>query len=127
MIMFDLNGLKRTNDTLGHNAGDKMILEFSSILKREIGKKELLCRWGGDEFAVYVRDADRRKITEYISAVNDAVKAHNRSDKSVKIHFACGYALSCDFPELSRRDLLAKADEYMYIDKKRWHEKHKEH
>ena len=124
MIMFDLNSLKRTNDTLGHNAGDKMILEFSSILKREIGKKELLCRWGGDEFAVYVRDADRRKITEYISAVTDAVKAYNRSGKSVKIHFACGYALSCDFPELSRRDLLAKADEYMYIDKKRWHEKH---
>ena len=36
MIMFDLNSLKHTNDTLGHNTGDKMISEFSSILKNEI-------------------------------------------------------------------------------------------
>lgn len=121
MIMFDLNGLKHTNDTLGHNAGDKMISEFSSILKREIGSKELLCRWGGDEFAAFVRNADREKTDEYISAVNSAVAAYNLSGQIPEIHFACGCALSCDFPNLSWSELLAKADEYMYINKKSWY------
>lgn len=121
MIMFDLNSLKITNDTMGHNAGDNMIVAFSSILKKEIGSGELLCRWGGDEFAVLVRNADREKTVGYISAVTEAVDAYNSSDKTPKIYFACGYALSCDFPKLSRQDLLAKADEYMYKDKERWH------
>ena len=121
MIMFDLNGLKHTNDTLGHNAGDKMISEFSSILKREIGSKELLCRWGGDEFAAFVRNADREKTDEYISAVNSAVAAYNSSGQIPEIHFACGCALSCDFPNLSWSELLSKADEYMYINKKSWY------
>ena len=121
MIMFDLNSLKHTNDTLGHNTGDKMISEFSSILKNEIGSKELLCRWGGDEFTVFVRNADREKTEEYISAVNNAVAAYNRSGKTPEIYFACGYALSCDFPGISWPELLAKADEYMYENKKRWY------
>lgn len=121
MIMFDLNSLKHTNDTLGHNTGDKMISEFSSILKNEIGSKELLCRWGGDEFTVFVRNADREKTKEYISAVNNAVAAYNRSGKTPEIYFACGYALSCDFPGISWPELLAKADKYMYENKKRWY------
>ena len=121
MIMFDLNSLKHTNDTLGHNTGDKMISEFSSILKNEIGSKELLCRWGGDEFTVFVRNADREKTEEYISAVNNAVAAYNRSGKTPKIYFACGYALSCDFPGISWPELLAKADKHMYENKKRWY------
>lgn len=121
MIMFDLNSLKHTNDTLGHNTGDKMISAFSSILKNEIGSKELLCRWGGDEFTVFVRNADREKTEEYISAVNNAVAAYNRSGKTPEIYFACGYALSCDFPGISWPELLAKADKYMYENKKRWY------
>lgn len=121
MIMFDLNSLKHTNDTLGHNTGDKMISEFSSILKNELGSKELLCRWGGDEFTVFVRNADREKTEEYISAVNNAVAAYNRSGKTPEIYFACGYALSCDFPGISWPELLAKADKYMYENKKRWY------
>ena len=121
MIMFDLNGLKHTNDTLGHNAGDKMIFEFSSILKKEIGSKELLCRWGGDEFAAFVRNADHEKTEEYISAVNRAVAAYNSSGQIPEIHFACGCALSCDFPNLSWSELLSKADEYMYKNKKSWY------
>ena len=121
MIMFDLNSLKHTNDTLGHDTGDKMISEFSSILKNELGSKELLCRWGGDEFTVFVRNADREKTEEYISAVNNAVAAYNRSGKTPEIYFACGYALSCDFPGISWPELLAKADKYMYENKKRWY------
>lgn len=121
MIMFDPNSLKHTNDTLGHNTGDKMISEFSSILKNELGSKELLCRWGGDEFTVFVRNADREKTEEYISAVNNAVAAYNRSGKTPEIYFACGYALSCDFPGISWPELLAKADKYMYENKKRWY------
>lgn len=125
MMMFDLNGLKRTNDTLGHNSGDDMIMGFSSILKKVIGTKEFLCRWGGDEFTVLIKNADREKAEGYISAVQAEVDKYNSSGRKPEIHFACGYALSVDYPTHSCQELLDKADEYMYRDKRRWYSERK--
>ena len=121
MMMFDLNELKRTNDTKGHKVGDDMILNFSAILKEKIGSSEFLCRWGGDEFAVLIKNADREKAEGYITAVRTAVDEYNLSGAEPKIHFACGYALSEDYPTHSWQELLEKADEYMYSDKKSWY------
>ena len=123
MMMFDLNSLKYKNDTLGHNTGDKMISAFSAILKKEIGSKELLCRWGGDEFTAFVRNADREKAEGYVTDVHRAVNEYNSLGECPEIHFACGYALSEDYPACSWQELLAKADEYMYRDKKSWYSK----
>ena len=78
---------------------------------------------GGDEFAVLIKNADREKTEGYITAVHTAVDEYNLSGTGPEIHFACGYALSDDYPTHSWQELLEKADEYMYIDKKRWYSK----
>ena len=123
IMMFDLNRLKHTNDTLGHKIGDKMIVNFAEILRNTFNSGELLCRWGGDEFTVLVRNADREKMESYDYAVHAAVDAHNSSGAKPEIYFACGYALSTDFPGISRNELLTKADERMYGDKQQWYDK----
>ena len=124
IMMMDLNRLKHTNDTLGHKVGDRMIADFAEILRHTFRSGEFLCRWGGDEFTVVVRNADSEKMEGYVSAIHAAADAYNRSGAKPEIHFACGYALSADFPGISRNELLAKADERMYADKKQWYEKH---
>lgn len=124
IMMLDLNNLKHANDTLGHEVGDKMIAEFADILRKTVGRSEFLCRWGGDEFVVLVRNADRQKLEDYTSDIHKAVDKHNGSGKGTRVYFASGYALSSDFPTLSKGELLAKADEFMYKDKKRWHDRH---
>ena len=124
MMMLDLNNLKHTNDTLGHEVGDKLIVDFADILRNTVGRSEFLCRWGGDEFVVLVRNANRQKLTDYVLEIHKAVDKHNSLSKGPKIYFACGFALSSDFPTLSKRELLTKADEFMYKDKQRWHDKH---
>ena len=123
IMMFDLNRLKHTNDTLGHKIGDKMIVNFAEILRNTFNSGELLCRWGGDEFTVLVRNADREKMESYDYAVHAAVDAYNSSGAKPEIYFACGYALSTDFPGISRNELLTKADERMYGDKQQWYDK----
>ena len=50
VIMGDLNGLKLTNDTFGHNEGDKILKEIAELLKRICRSDDILARWGGDEF-----------------------------------------------------------------------------
>ena len=124
IMMFDLNRLKHTNDTLGHKIGDKMIVNFAEILRNTFNSGELLCRWGGDEFTVLVRNADREKMESYDYAVHAAVDAYNSSGAKPEIYFACGYALSTDFPGISRNELLTKADERMYGDKQKWYDMH---
>lgn len=126
IMMLDLNSLKKVNDTLGHKVGDRMIANFAGILRSVMGARKFLCRWGGDEFTVLVRNADENIMQAYKQAIRDAVDAYNRTEEKAKIHYAMGYVLSEDFPTLTRQELLVKADEYMYIDKQEWHRKNDE-
>ena len=49
-IVYDLNNLKRVNDTFGHIVGDQFILNFSNLLRNTIPAQDFVGRYGGDEF-----------------------------------------------------------------------------
>lgn len=124
IMMMDLNRLKHVNDTLGHKLGDKMIVNFAEILRNTFDYGEFLCRWGGDEFTVIVRNATGEKMERYYSDMHKAVEAYNSSGAKPEIYFACGYALSAEEDNISINELLTKADERMYLDKQQWYNKH---
>lgn len=58
VIYFDLNGLKRINDTKGHAAGDAAILKVANILAGNVRESDIVGRLGGDEFGVMLAHAD---------------------------------------------------------------------
>ena len=124
VMMLDLNRLKYTNDTFGHEMGDKMIVKFSEIMRKTFASHEFLCRWGGDEFVVVVRNANLEKMENYDKAIHAAVENYNKSGAKPEIYFACGYALSTEFADISRDELLTKADKRMYSDKQQWYNEH---
>lgn len=124
VMMLDLNRLKYTNDTFGHEMGDKMIVKFSEIMRKTFASCEFLCRWGGDEFVVVVRNANLEKMENYDKAIHAAVENYNKSGAKPEIYFACGYALSTEFSDISRDELLTKADKRMYSDKQQWYNEH---
>lgn len=126
IMLFDLNKLKYVNDTYGHTYGDEIIFNFANILSKAMPKCTV-CRWGGDEFTVIVNKATREIMDNYINEVASEVEAHNSvSDDASDIHYAVGYVLSSEFPDLTCHELLWKADERMYINKHEWYEKHEE-
>lgn len=124
VIMLDLNRLKHTNDTMGHEAGDKMIQSFASILRSTIPSSNVICRWGGDEFTVLMPHATREGIERILDSIRDEVEKYNQADGCPPLSYAAGYALSSDYPELSREELLQRADQYMYRNKKKWYVDH---
>ena len=65
-IMFDLNNLKTVNDTMGHSAGDQLILNFARLLRNVIPEKDFVGRYGGDEF-IMILNMDDHEILENIA------------------------------------------------------------
>lgn len=122
VMMLDLNGLKAVNDTLGHQAGDRMIFHFANILRNTLPPGSVICRWGGDEFAVMLMDTSEEMMGKYRADLQRAADVYNASAVPPLIHFACGYVLSSEFPELERWELLGRADERMYADKRAWYD-----
>lgn len=122
IMMLDLNHLKHVNDTMGHQAGDKMIVNFANILRNSIPPTNTICRWGGDEFAVLFVNVNLEMIEQYEWKIKKAVRQYNASGAKPALEYAVGHALSNEFPQMSRRELFQKADERMYGDKKKCHE-----
>lgn len=60
-IALDVDNFKCINDVYGHDMGDLLIMEVSKLLKREFKHKASVARMGGDEFAVFVRDIEKRE------------------------------------------------------------------
>lgn len=120
ILMMDLNSLKWVNDTMGHDAGDKVIMNFSNILRNTLPRHSIICRWGGDKFTVLLTDVTRAQVERNIQDLHDAVDAYNAALDEPSISFAAGFAMACEFPGLSRKELLAIADSQMYRDKQNY-------
>lgn len=121
ILLMDLNGLKRVNDSLGHEAGDRMIFHFANILRNTLPVSSVICRWGGDEFAVMLTGTNRRQLDRYIDALARAAKAYNAANPGLQIHYAAGSALSAEHPTMTRAELFQLADEEMYRNKQIWY------
>lgn len=121
ILVVDLNGLKRVNDTLGHEAGDQMIYHLSGILRSTLPRSSVICRWGGDEFTILLPGVNRTQVDQQIASLYTATELYNASAPELPIHFAIGSALSSEHPGISRTDLFRLADEDMYRRKQLWY------
>ena len=108
VISIDLNGLKNTNDTKGHHAGDMLISETARVL-REYAGEDCVFRTGGDEFVVITEDLEERDILLLIQHMR---KSAENNGISMAVGFASIRGKVTDFDAL-----LTKADFNMYQDK----------
>ena len=122
VFMFDLNKLKTTNDTLGHDIGDIIIYEFADILRKNLPSRAFIGRYGGDEFIAILHPANDETVHRALADVADAVDRYNqRKDAQSPISYAVGTALSTMYPGETMRALLNRADTNMYEDKRLKH------
>ena len=126
ILVLDLNGLKKVNDSLGHEAGDVMISAFADILKNVLPSSSVICRWGGDEFAVWFPKISRQKMDDYTEAIKQAAQEYNNTDPEAKISFSLGAILSEEHPGKTRSELFRLADDQMYTNKREWYAKKKD-
>lgn len=120
-VVFDLNNLKKANDTLGHSVGDQLISNFARLLRNAIPTPNFVGRYGGDEFMAVIYDANRETVEATLGKLARDVAAfnqlHHGSNGFIEVSYAYGWALSTDLPGCSFRVLFDKADRHMYENK----------
>jgi diguanylate cyclase (GGDEF)-like protein len=73
LLLLDLDHFKEVNDTLGHVAGDELLVKVARLIERAVGKQHFLARLGGDEFAIIVSGYENRTYIERIA--NEVIAA----------------------------------------------------
>lgn len=111
LVIFDINDLKKINDSKGHIAGDDVLKIFSSTTLELIRKTDTFARWGGDEFMALFYEMTEEEITEKVERIRDYLS--DRDD----VNFSYGHAFYPDEGE-DFDSLLRIADNRMYINKK---------
>ena len=108
----DINGLKRTNDTLGHDAGDELICGAADCITATLCKTGRCYRTGGDEFVVLTH-MDRDDVDSALERLRQAAALW--SGKTVhKLSLAAGFACAEENEDLSAEKLVIEADKAMY-------------
>ena len=116
-IMFDLNNLKTVNDTMGHSAGDQLIMNFARLLRSVIPEKDFVGRYGGDEFMTVMYHTSRTEVEEILKCLCEEKDRINSNENQMPVDYACGWALSADDRTYTMQMLMDKADSDMYENK----------
>jgi diguanylate cyclase (GGDEF)-like protein len=118
VLVLDLDKFKNVNDTFGHNAGDRVLIDLSKMLQKQLRRdSDLLTRLGGDEFAVLFEDLDLGEAGRIAQRLCESVASSQFLPDmgGVRISLSVGVALikERETPEV----ILSRADKAMYIAK----------
>ncbi len=111
LLYIDLDNFKYINDTLGHLAGDQLLIEVTAIFSSKLRNIDLIARLGGDEFAVILYNVSKESALKIANILRIAIQNYvfNKNKKSIQIGCSIGVA-PLDNTVLNKEDLLSRAD-----------------
>ena len=116
----DLDGLKRINDTFGHQEGNRAIADTANVLRECFRESDIIARLGGDEFAVFMAEADESKVASITSRIQQSLAACNSApNRDYWLSFSTGIVSAGGSEPSDLETLLASADALMYQQKSR--------
>ncbi|MGE5627403.1 MAG: GGDEF domain-containing protein [Solirubrobacterales bacterium] len=115
VVIIDIDNFKIVNDTYGHLAGDKVIIDTVNIIKDAIRTTDVLARWGGEEFMLLLPETEKSQAVELSERLRILIENH---DFEKIHHVTCSFGLVM-FKEDYNADMLINiADDYLYKAKK---------
>lgn len=114
VALIDIDNFKAVNDTWGHTIGDEVLIKMAHLMEVTFRECDVICRYGGEEFAVYLRYVSRSKAHEILDRFRTRV-AESVFPKVENITVSIGYTIT--FPGILASELIERADTALYYAK----------
>lgn len=114
----DLDGLKWINDTLGHEEGDKALMEAADVLKETFRTSDIIARLGGDEYAALALDTSEANSEIFTARLQSLIDTRNKQEhRRYRLSISAGCSYYDPENPVSMDELMASADKLMYEQK----------
>lgn len=113
-LLMDIDHFKQCNDKYGHLAGDKVIQHVAAIIRSMLRQSDIVCRWGGEEFLVVIKDCSRDQGVQIAGKICDAVRNARLQFEGEMLNSTISAGVACGFDE---ERLLVEADAALYAAK----------
>ncbi len=111
LLYIDLDNFKYVNDTLGHLAGDRLLIEISELLRKRARRSDLVARLGGDEFIMLLYDTRAEEAQSIAESFRKALAAYRFRQASEQVDVGCSIGVAMINAEsLSAEEVLSRAD-----------------
>ena len=114
VALIDIDNFKSVNDTWGHTIGDEVLIKMANLMEVTFRECDVICRYGGEEFAVYLRYVSRNKAHEILDRFRQRV-AESIFPKVENVTVSIGYTIT--FPGILASELIERADAALYYAK----------
>jgi diguanylate cyclase (GGDEF)-like protein len=116
VIMVDIDNFKRLNDEFGHLLGDEVLRQVSSIFHQQLRKTDVVCRYGGEEFAILLSQTDPEHALTVAEKLRNVVEEWHFPGVPRAVTISAGAAT---FPDhgVTRDELVKAADASLYAAK----------
>lgn len=119
LVFADVNGLKQINDELGHEQGDQVIRDAGAVLEQVARSADLVARLGGDELVVLASGLMPENLAAFEARLAGAIDHHNaHAPRPYKLSMSIGVAYRAPRAKTTLEELLAEADQRMYVQKR---------
>ncbi len=119
LIFSDVDSLKKINDELGHQMGDKALVETAEILKKTFRESDIIARIGGDEFAVAAIDCPQSYLQLLKMRLQSKLAEYNqKANQPYVLGLSVGATPFTSQPSVPLEELLSHADQLMYDEKR---------
>ena len=113
-LLLDLDNFKDLNDNHGHLAGDEVLRGFANKLRDNLRQSDIICRWGGEEFILLLKDTSPEQARLLAEKVRQQTEHSNFSYKGASLQVTTSIGLAELHPDDSLSELLARADGALY-------------
>lgn len=118
LAFFDIDNLKKINDTFGHHEGDRVLKAVNDLFKSTLREVDIICRMGGDEFLLAMINSSLREVPAVKKRLSGELSQLNRGiEKDYQIQFSIGFSEYLPDHPKNLDELIAIADQEMYKEK----------
>lgn len=117
VILGDIDDFKKVNDTYGHDCGDLALVHVADIMKRHVRECDAVCRWGGEEFLVFL-SGNLESACSIAERIRYAVEHEVIEYKGIDIPFTMTFGVAMYEPGFRKEVFIKRADDNLYEGKK---------